>query len=293
MKNLLVDLNNLVYSLRHAKYPQPERVKNVDKFVKETLFITALNSIIWHSRRLGCGAVVICADAPNVWRKSVYREYKENDTDSIEDPYHKHVIAAADMLMDFMKDFTASLVLKVPSAEADDIIAVWCQESDSENVVFSSDRDFVQLINERTTVYSHVQDKFRTSEDPGFDLFVKCIRGDVSDNIRSAYPRVRTEALKRAWEDDYAMLNLMETVLKDGRKVGDAMSFNIGLIDLTAQPDHIRSSILKCIEKSESGDFKQVQAMRFFGENGLKERVDILETGSRILRTSPIFRTHK
>jgi len=287
-KNLLVDANNFVFSLRHTKL-KPGGAKQ--KFVKEFLFLESLSSLIKHAKMLKADSIVICSDSAKVWRRDIYPDYKANHTGSIDDIYFSDTIDATNMLTWFLKNLTASYTLSHPRCEADDVIAVWCQESRNvENVILSTDKDFIQLIDERTTLYSPVQAVFRETEDAGFDLFVKCIRGDAGDNVRSSFPRVRMDRLKKAWDDDLEMLNLLETVRPDGVKVGDALSQNISLIDLSQQPDYIRDGILLEIESFVPNSFSLVKAMKFLGDNHLKERRDILDGSERIFRTAPVFR---
>lgn len=287
-RNLLVDVNNLVFALRHAKLPKTAATKQ--RFVKETLFVDSLASIFRHCKLLKAQSIVLMRDSPNIWRKDVYQDYKANHTSSLDDPYHADAIAAADMLVEFFEKYTSSWVFSYPRAEADDLIAVWCQKSDVENVILSSDKDFIQLLTSpRTMLYSPTQDAFRTTEDAGFSLFLKCIRGDSGDNVRSAYPRVRESVLKKAWEDDLEMLNLLETVRPDGVKVYDALSLNIQLIDLTAQPEKLRSGIETMFLSGKQGKYNYIAALRFFSENGLKERLDVVDSGNAFMSKTPKF----
>ena len=288
--NLIVDVNNLVFSLRHAKLHKTRK----ERFAKQILFKESIKSIIVHCKKLKADAIVLCVDSPNVWRKDIYPEYKSNRTESFEDVHFQDVIDASEMLLEFFRDYTAAFVLKVDRAEADDLIGVWCQESEGvENIIFSTDTDFVQLLSKTTKLYSHVQNVFRETEDPAYSLFVKCIRGDSKDFIRSAYPRVHETKLKKAWEDDIDMLNLLEFVRKDGVKVGDALTLNMKLIDLSMQPEAIRGSIINKIIPLQTAEYKVVSAMKYFGDCGMKESTDVLNICPKALKTKPIFKLSK
>lgn len=287
-RNLVVDVNNLVFALRHAKLPKTSKTNQ--RFVKETLFVDSLSSIFRHCKLLKTHAIVLMRDSPNIWRRDIYQDYKANHTSSLDDPFHKDAIEAADMLVDFFERYTSSWVFSYPRAEADDLIAIWCQKSNVENVILSSDKDFIQLLTSpNVTLYSPTQDTFRTTPDAGFSLFVKCIRGDAGDNVRSAYPRVRESVLKRAWDDDLEMLNLVETVRPDGVRVYDALSLNIQLIDLSAQPDQLRRGIESMFLSGKSGKYNYVAALRFFSDHGLKERLDVVDSGSTFMAKTPKF----
>ena len=93
-------------------------------------------------------------------------------------------------------------------------------------------------------------------------LFEKCMRGDVSDNIFSAYPGVRTKGtknkvgLQEAFADRdikgfmWNNLMLQRWTDHDGveHRVLEDYQRNVVLCDLTAQPGNIRSIINDVIE---------------------------------------------
>lgn len=287
--NLIVDINNLVFAYRHAKIKPASSIRTKQKFVTESLFIDCLSAIFRLGKKLKASSIVVMRDSPNIWRKDIYPEYKANHTSSLDDIYYKDTVAAADMLCDFLETYTTAWVFSYARAEADDLIGIWCQESSENNVILSSDKDFIQLVDLKTTLYSPVQDVFRETEDPEYDLFLKCIRGDSGDHVRSAFPKVRETLLKRAWNDNIEMLNLLETVRSDGIRVGDALSLNISLIDLTQQPEAMRKSVINMFRQKSSNPYNMTKAYRFFGEMGLKERVEVLDNGAFLLKTTPRF----
>jgi hypothetical protein len=95
-------------------------------------------------------------------------------------------------------------------------------------------------------------------------LFEKCMRGDTSDNVFSAYPGVRTKGSKNkvglteAFEDrnsrGYAWNNLMlqRWVDHNGEehRVLEDYQRNVQLCDLTAQPTEIKELIKNTIAVS-------------------------------------------
>ena len=177
------------------------------------------------------------------------------------------------IIKDFFNDNTAIPAIAVDRSEADDIIASVAQNSIHKTIIMSSDTDFVQLLkNPDVKLFAPAQGIERTSDDPDFDLFVKLIRGDRTDNIDSAYPRVRETRLRKAWEDKYEMINIMETVLKDrgDAKVGDLFKFNERLIDLTRQPAYVKRDIESSINNMKINKYNSIGVMRFIGEHDLK-----------------------
>jgi hypothetical protein len=287
--NLLVDINNIAFATRYAKLGTPKSKRQKERKATESLFKEILQTILNHAFYERCSSIIIAQDSKDVWRRDIYPMYKKSSTTD-EDIYYSETLAAADMLSEFIKECTSGMVLSVNRCEADDIIGVWCQESDSHNTILSTDRDYEQLVDSKTRLYSPVQKVYREPEDAQFSLFVKCIRGDKHDTISSAYPRVRLEKLKEAWEDDYAFLNLLETVNKSGEKVGTLFERNQKLIDLSMQPQHLRDLITNKISNYECGKYSEMKAKKFLHDRGLEMASDMLNFKDKCLKNKPIFK---
>jgi hypothetical protein len=288
MLNLVVDVNNLSFITRYSKLGSPKSKRQKEKNAELLIFVEMTKLILNEATRHNVDGLVLAMDSKHVWRKNVYPEYKGNST-SNEDFYYEETLYAANMVFDFFKEHTSAYCLKVPKTEADDIIAVWCQETSEDAIVLSSDKDYVQLIKENIRVYSPTQKEFRESEDVAFDLFVKCIRGDKNDNIKSAYPRVRLDKLRKAWEDDLELLNLLETKVGDD-KVGNAFEKNMTLIDLSRQPDYIRQSIISEISGYNCNKYNQIQVLKFMKSNELEAFSDIFKHKDKALKKPPVFK---
>jgi 5'-3' exonuclease len=175
--------------------------------------------------------------------------------------------------------------------EADDLIAGWIQSHPNDNhVIISTDTDFVQLIAPNVKQYNgvtettithegyfdkknqHVIDKKtnlpKVAPDPQWLLFEKCMRGDTSDNVFSAYPGVREKGtknkigLREAYGDrdskGYSWNNMMLQRWSDheGRehRVLDDYERNRVLIDLSAQPEEIKKIITETITTATSAN---------------------------------------
>jgi len=97
----------------------------------------------------------------------------------------------------------------------------------------------------------------KAAPDPAWLLFEKCMRGDVSDNIFSAYPGVREKGtknrigLREAFADresrGYNWNNMMLQRWTDHngveQRVLDCYNRNVLLCDLTAQPEEVKKQI--------------------------------------------------
>jgi 5'-3' exonuclease len=234
--------------------------------------------------------VVFCLEGRS-WRKDYYEPYKRNRSDAraaatAQQQEEDEVFwECFDEFKDYVGTKTNCSVLQHPQLEADDLIAGWVQSHPNDNhVVISTDGDFAQLIAPNCKQYNGIQDITITHEgyfdkkgnrvldkktgaekpapNPAFMLFEKCMRGDTSDNVFSAYPGVRvkgtknkvglTEAFADKDSKGYNWNNMMlqRWVDHNGEehRVLDDYTRNVVLCDLTAQPGDIRSIINDVIE---------------------------------------------
>lgn len=234
--------------------------------------------------------VVFCLEGRS-WRKDFYKPYKANRAETRaamtvkEQEEDKLFWETFDSFKNFVTEKTNCTVLQHPKLEADDLIAGFIQSHpDADHVIISTDSDFHQLLAPNVKQYNGVAEETHTLEgifdkkgklvldkktkepksipDPQWLLFEKCIRGDSSDNVFSAYPGVRVKGtknkvgLQEAFEDrnkkGWAWNNLMlqRWVDHEGKehKVLDDYNRNVQLIDLNAQPSDIRSIITETIE---------------------------------------------
>lgn len=281
-KNMLVDLSNVVWVTRHGNLG-----KNPEEYAAELIFHRSLEKIITCAKKFKAdGILIACDGSDGSWRKKIYPEYKAN-RDKERDIFFDEVKETMDRLYTFFNEATNIPAIKVDGAEADDIIAVASRLTPHDSVIISTDKDFVQLIDHKTSLYSFSQDIMRTTEDPDYELFLKCIRGDRGDNITSAYPRVRETKLKEAWENPLEMANLLETVRKeDGLKVADVYNRNRVLIDLNNIPDEIIEEIGSAIIEAASkpNKYNYVETVRYLAEMELKTLAADVNSYSSILK---------
>lgn len=91
-------------------------------------------------------------------------------------------------------ELVGTVQIEVEDIEADDVIAFLCKFvfADNEKVVVTSDRDMLQLVDNRTLVYSPTKKMYWTRAEmmekmnvmPENYIFVKALMGDCSDNIK-------------------------------------------------------------------------------------------------------------
>lgn len=116
------------------------------------------------------------------------------------------------------------------------------------------------------TVKKEVHDEYMERPevfDPAWELFLKCIRGDSSDNIKPSFPRAREDKLREAYADRGGIKwnNLINGFFKVGdenRAVRPLYDRNRMLIDLKAQPDEVKAQIDGAIYDAMQKERKQM-----------------------------------
>jgi 5'-3' exonuclease len=282
MKYILVDSANTFFRARHVVRG------DADIKLGMALHIT-FNSIKKAWQDFEGKHVVFCLEGRS-WRKDFYAPYKANRAESRAAMTLKEQEEDAlfwetfDKFKEFVTEKTNCTVLHHPELEADDLIAGFIQNHPDDNhVIISTDSDFHQLISTKVSQYNGVADTLITHEGifdkkgkriidkktkeeagapiPPWILFEKCMRGDSSDNVFSAFPGVRTKGtknkvgLQEAFADrdkkGYAWNNLMLQRWTDHEgkehRVLDDYERNRRLIDLTYQPDNIKQIIKETI----------------------------------------------
>jgi 5'-3' exonuclease len=280
---ILVDTANTFFRARHVVRGSLE-----DKVGMS--IHTVLSSVRKAWRDFNGSHVIFCLEGRS-WRKDHYAPYKRQRTDArakhtaSEQEEEKIFWETFDEFKSFIQDKTNCTVLQHPNLEADDLIAGWVQSHPDDNhIIISTDGDFAQLIAPNVKQYNGVMQITTTHEgyfdekgkrvidkktkevkpapDPQWLLFEKCMRGDTSDNIFSAYPGVREKGtknkvgLREAFADrdtkGYNWNNLMLQRWSDHEgvehRVVDDYHRNRLLCDLSAQPEDIRSTIKEAIE---------------------------------------------
>jgi len=272
MTYILVDTANTFFRARHV-------IKGDADTKLGMAFHITLNSIRKAWQDFGGTHVVFCLEGRS-WRKDYYAPYKRNRSDARaaltvkEQDEDKLFWETFDKFKEFVTEKTNCTVMQHSQLEADDLIAGWIQSHpNDDHVIISTDTDFVQLIAPNVKQYNGIQETTITHTgifdkkgklvidnktnlpkaipNPTWLLFEKCIRGDSSDNVFSAYPKVRKNKLEDAFNDKdskgFAWNNLMLQRWVDHNgaehRVLEDYERNRQLIDLTQQPADIRDII--------------------------------------------------
>ncbi len=281
---LLIDLANMYFRARHSAH----RASSSEEKVAFAIHVT-LSSVnkCWRDQK---GDHVVFFNEGRSWRKDFYPAYKRNRAEGRaaltekEAEEDRMFWEGLDALKDFLDARTNCTVLRHPELEADDLISGWIQAHPQDtNIIVSTDSDFHQLLATNVKQYNGVTDELHTLEgifdrrgklvvdkktkepkqipDPEWILFEKCMRGDPTDNVFSAYPGVRVKGsrnkvgLTEAYEDrntrGFNWNNLMLQRWSDHEgvehRVLDDYNRNRILIDLKAQPTEIKAKITETI----------------------------------------------
>lgn len=278
MSFILVDTSNVFFRARH--------VVRGNSSEKVGMSLQIMLSSVRKAWKDFNGSHVIFFLEGRSWRKDHYAPYKRQRSEAraamspSEAEEDRVFWETYDDFVNFIKEKTNCTVMQHERLEADDLIAGWIQNHPKDNhVIISTDGDFAQLIAPNVKQYNGVTGVTITHEgfydekgnpivnkktkqvdpapDPEWLLFEKCMRGDSSDNIFSAYPGVRTKGTKNkvglleAYADrnskGWAWNNLMlqRWVDHEGveHRVLEDYQRNKLLCDLSAQPTDIRQLI--------------------------------------------------
>ena len=300
MKYLLVDTANTFFRARHTAARQSDTWDKLGFAIHCTL--ASVNKA-W--RDFGANHVVFCLEGRS-WRKDVYEPYKKNRTVAKAALTEKELEEdrlfweAFETLQNFLIEKTNCTVLRHPNLEADDLISGWIEHHPhDEHVIVSSDTDFHQLLADNVSQYNGIADEHhtingifdkkkkpvidkktkqpKTIPDPEWILFEKCMRGDSSDNVFSAYPGVRTKGSKNkvglieAYADrhtrGFSWNNLMLQRWTDHNntehRVLDDYERNRTLIDLRAQPPYVKTMIAETISSASVPKNKSMVGLQF------------------------------
>ena len=323
MNYLLIDTANMFFRARHVAFRASDPWEKVGYALHITL--ASINKV---AKQFDADHVIFALEGRS-WRKDFYKPYKANRavaraalTES-EQEEDKMFWETYDLFTKYLAEQTNCSVIRHERAEADDIIARWIalHPQDSHTIV-SSDTDFVQLLASNVQQYNGITDELITLEgifdakgkpvtdkktkqpktipDPAWLLFEKCMRGDTSDNVFSAYPGVREKGtknkvgLREAFADrdkrGYNWNNMMLQRWSDHNgeehRVLDDYERNCTLIDLNAQPAEVKQTVDACIrEQLSHKDVGMVGAhfMKFCGKYELTKLSEQADTISRWL----------
>lgn len=184
---VLVDLGYLLFYRYHASLRWVEFQKDISEPINmEDIFRKHLIAQLNKLKKKYCHATFyFCKDANHdeVWRKEIYPEYKATRVQTTE---RTMIHRLQDVIIEVVSEF--GRVFAAPRLEADDIAfllvkRLHAKEPDAEIIIITSDRDYLQMTNERVRLLDGTGKWIEGSGDAQRDLWTKIIMGDKSDNI--------------------------------------------------------------------------------------------------------------
>ena len=184
--------------------------------------------------------IIVGKDCPrkDIWRMQLFPDYK-----ACRDTHTDELLKKCFELVYLEDLFQEGGIVKTvyhPHLEADDVIALYTtqlreKEPDAFIHIVTSDTDYIQLLQDHVELYTLNKKLLRNSK--GFDgnvekyLFCKCVMGDKSDNIPSAFPKCGPKTAEKCWNEP----DFFQEKLKDPR-VQQQYELNRTLIDFKHIP---------------------------------------------------------
>lgn len=304
MKRLIVDVPNLFFrvcSAHNGKYQ--DSTEDRAGLALHSCLVT-MNK--WYNT-VKPDQILVVFEGNKNWRKSFTASpdsvtktpYKGN---RVRDPSMDHLYQVLNDFEQLAREHTSIVCLSAPELEGDDLIAGCAQRFSSEGdevVILSGDKDFMQLLKLNNVILLNPDKGVpRECENPHYFIFEKCIRGDKGDNVRSAFPNVRSVRLKKAFENEYERVQLMnetwtftnpDTLETITYSVGELFKENEILMNLEKQPEYVRDIINQTIETgiTTHGKFSLFAFSKFLGQHGLKQIADSSQKFVNLLNCKP------
>lgn len=219
-------------------------------------FLRSIRSLILE---LHPDTVIVCWDGENAGlrRKQLYREYKQNRMQRV---WKRGLVRSYDFLsqdeeqesfrfqyskaIEYVSCFPVKQI-RIPYVEADDVISyIYYKNPEAKFIIYSSDKDFYQLLSNRCACYNPYTRKIfnwhNFADEFGYPLnshlVVRAISGDKSDNIdgvKGIGPKTAVQMFPHLF--DAEMTGIKEVVgetrkiLSSKKKVGDLTPHKLGL----------------------------------------------------------------
>ena len=234
------------------------------------------------------GEVILTYDSKHYWRRDFFPQYKSNrkkgreadgkDWDTIFEVLNK--IKAE------IKDNLPYKFLEVYGAEADDIIATICKNSQTEKdrsknekiIIISGDKDFIQLqkyVNVKQ--YSPILKKLVNGSNPETYIKEHILKGDTSDGVPNVLSpdNTFTDGLRQrplGKKKIEVWLDMDISEFKD--EVKRNYQRNEKLIDLSKIPDELENEILTQFRGAPHGDRSKL--LNYFIKSRLKNLTETI-----------------
>lgn len=300
---MVFDTAGVLFRISAAQSKQAQ-MANADPKLRAGLALhVALNTLKKYYNLFKPDEIAITFEGRENWRKAYTKSdkcvsgrlYKGNRVyDNSMQPFFELIDAFKQLAI----QHTGLVCLTHPKLEGDDLFAGYVQRygnTDDNIVGIAGDKDFCQLLKyDNFRLCDPDTGKFRSVEDAEYFMFEKAFRGDTGDNVMSAYPRVRSTRLQKAYKDPFelnAILNEQwtfkdpETEVVKTYTVRDLYEENHTLMNLDRQPPEIKEIIASTIDEAYTkvGKFSFFHFTKFCGQNQLEQIANTSETFAAVL----------
>ena len=184
----------------------------------------------------------------HIWRNQLFQNYKANRLQNdgfMGGPFFKMVYDD-----NLFIEGGAHTILKHPKLEADDCIAISVKYllntySTCNIYIITSDKDYLQLAQERVQIYDlafkKLTEQKSSTGDPKCDLFCKILTGDPSDNISSVFPRCGPKTAMKYYQNQ----ELFKQKLQESTTYQTAYELNSKIIDFNNIPEELAQEFLQ------------------------------------------------
>lgn len=289
---IIIDLNQVMVSNLMMQLGNHTDAKIEEGLVRHMV----LNAIRSYKQKFGeeYGEIIIACDDKNYWRRKIYPYYKANRKKSREesDIDWTSIFECFNKIRDELKEYFPYRVLKVDTAEADDIIGTLAQQYGSYLVghdtikilIMSGDKDFIQLQKfANVKQYDPVRKKFISHKNPELYLKEHIMRGDTGDGVPNFLSpddvfvtKGRQKPIRQTNLDKW--VNQSPETFGDNELIGDTMvrgyKRNESLIDLSKIPSDIYNMVVT--QYHEQKDKKRGDLLNYFIKFKLKNLMPLI-----------------
>jgi len=278
---ILVDLNQVLISNLMAQ----TRGKAEEMPDKDVIRHMVINSIRGYKLKFGeqYGDIILCADASNTWRRSIFPNYKYARKKNREDSATNWLSifeVINDIRVEIQENFPY-MVLHIDTAEADDIIGTLVRElapKEKNILIVSGDKDFIQLQKyANVKQYAPIQKKFIEDANPKRFLHEQIIKGDRSDGVPNILSPddiflqegARQKPINKKRLQEFKNIERNATIETN---IKENYQRNKTLIDLSQIPADIEKSIINTYKNYKVKDRSLL--LNFFIENKMKTLIE-------------------
>ena len=260
---ILVDLNQVMISNLMIQVGGNKNVELDEKLFRHMILNTLRSNRTKFNKNFG--ELVICCDDKNFWRKQAFPYYKANrkkyrDQSTID---WSTVFNTLNKVRDEIEEFFPYKVIRIETAEADDIIGTLVKFNHEEPLlILSGDKDFIQLHKYKNVKqYDPVHKRWLRDKNPKRYLIEHIAKGDRGDGIPNFISSdtcfvngIRQKPLRAKYLDNLEGddISLVQSSIED-EEIKRGWIRNRMLIDLEYIPKDIQEKVINKYDVPDKG----------------------------------------